>query len=116
MTPQADPSPEERNFARSALGLVAIAAGVALCIRGGASPLIPAAYLVALMPFRRIASTRKYLLILSGSLMVAIVVGVAYATVAHKAASYATMIACGLIFIAIGWLRGPGSNRATAQS
>lgn len=113
MTVQADPSPEGHNVARSALGLVAVAVGVALCIRGGASLLIPAAYLVALMPFRRITSTRKYLLILSGCLVVAMAVGVAYAIVAHKATSYAIMIACGLIFIAIGWLRGPGSNRAT---
>jgi hypothetical protein len=114
VTVQPNPTPEERNVARSLLGLVAIAVGVALCIHGGASMLIPAAYLVALMPLRRIPSTRGYLLILSGSLVVAIGVGSAYAVVAHKATPDAVLIACGLIFIAVGWLRGPGSNRATA--
>jgi hypothetical protein len=84
--------------------LVVVAGGVAFCIRGGASLLVPAAFLVALMPFQKTKSTRRYLFSLSGSLLVAIAVGATYAAFFHKAISYAILVTCGLILIAIGWL------------
>jgi glycopeptide antibiotics resistance protein len=76
------------------------------------SLLVPAAFLVALMPFQKTTSTRRYLLLLSGSLLVAIAVGVVYAAVSHKAIADVTLVSCGLVFIALGWLQGPGSNHS----
>jgi hypothetical protein len=76
--------------------------------------LVPAAFLVALMPFQKSNSTRRYLLLLSISLLVAIAVGAAYALFYHKVPPYPILVSCGLIFIAIGWLQGPGSRQSTA--
>lgn len=113
MKPQPVSGGENRNVTRSVLGLVAVAVGVALCIRGGISLLVPGAFLVALMPFQKTTSTRRYLLLLSGSMFVAIAVGAVYTALSHKAITFATLVSCGLIFIALGWLQGPGSNRST---
>jgi hypothetical protein len=104
----------DRSFARTALGLVAVASGVALRIRGGISLLAPAAFLVALMPFQKTKSILRYLLLLGASLLVPVAVGVAYALFSHKAVTYPILVSSGLIFIAIGWLQGPGSRQSTA--
>jgi hypothetical protein len=115
--PQEPPdSDERRRILRFSSGLVAVVAGVALCIRAGASALIPFAFLVALMPFERTKSPRQYILRLLVCVGIAVAIGIAYTEVAHKSAMTGVSISCGLIFISIGRLRGPASSTTGSGS
>ena len=88
---------------------IIMVAGIAVAIRAGASLSVPAAYLVALLPFQRL-STSRYLSLLSLSIVIAIAVGIGYYVIAHRDSLSAILIACGLVLIAVGRLRGPGSQ------
>ena len=90
---------------RTVGGFVALAAGVALCVKAGTNLLIPAAYVVAVFAVERQPSTQRYLLVLSLGMVVAVATAVAYASLAHRSTYDGIIVACGLILVCIGRLR-----------
>ena len=107
---------ERRRVLRLSAGFVAVVAGVALCIRAGASALIPFAFLIALLPLERTKSSRQYILTLSVCVGISITIGIVYAVLAHKSALTGILLSCGLIFVSIGRLKGPASSASDGSS
>ena len=100
---------EGRVFLRTSAGLIAVIAGVAVCVKAGAPLLIPAAFLVLLLALERPKSPKLYLITICGFIVLAIAVGVTWAIVMHATAPGALLITCGLIFAMLGRLRRPSS-------
>lgn len=107
--PNHPPKAEENAFLRSSAALFAVAIGVALCVKAGIPLLVPAAYLVGVFSLERPASTRRYIIVLCGFVTVAIAVAIIWTKMSHSGAMGGLLVACGLIFAALGRLRRPPS-------
>lgn len=107
---------ERRRLLRFSAGFIAVVAGVALCLRAGASALIPFAFLIVLLPLERTKSSRQYVLTLLVCVGIAITIGIVYTAVAHRSALTGILLSCGLIFVSIGRLKGPSSSANDGSS
>jgi hypothetical protein len=90
---------------RSTFGFVALVAGVALCIKAGTNPLIPAAYVVAVFALERQPTMQRCLLVLAAGIIAAGTIAVAYVLLAHRHPVDGLIVACGLILVCAGRLR-----------
>ena len=100
--PNHPPKAEERAFFRSAAALLAVVVGVALCVKAGIPLLVPAAYLVGVFSLERPTSSHRYIIVLCGFVAVAIAVGIIWAKMSRGGAIGGLLVACGLIFAALG--------------
>ena len=96
---------EHRCMLRSAFRFVALVAGVALCIKAGTNPLIPAAYVVAVFAMERQPTMQRYLVVLAAGVIAAGTIAIAYVLLAHRQPVDGLIVACGLILVCAGRLR-----------
>lgn len=97
----------ERSRIRSFAAFVALVAGVALCVRAGAPLLIPAAFVVLLLPFEQTQTRLRYVSLLAGAVALAVLCAVIWATTTHRPALECILVASGLIFAALARIRPP---------
>lgn len=105
---------EANDLFRSGARLAMLVAGIALCIRAGVSLLVPAAYLVALIPLKNTTSTRQYLLLVPVFLSAGLVAGIIYYIAFHKDFVATMLFGCGFALVGLGRLRGPSRSPTSA--
>jgi hypothetical protein len=96
---------------RSGAAFVAMVAGVALCVRGGAPLLLPAAALVALLAVPRPSRRSSYLALLIGGTLLAVAIGIGYGLVTHAMGLPQVLVSSGLVLIVVARLQSPIANQ-----